>query len=134
MTFRTYGFESLEAWKRSREFRVLIKKLSDRFPRSELFGLTSQIRRSSGSVSYNLVEGSAKQSGKDQARFTNMAAASLMECLDQLIEAYDLGYLNEEEYALLRKKIDKIMYLINGLYRSQCRSTTNLSDRIDPLV
>lgn len=74
-----YSFEKLDVWKKARILTGTIYKISAKFPPEERFGLTSQIRRASVSVCSNLAEGSGRVSGKEQARFTEIAYSSLLE-------------------------------------------------------
>jgi four helix bundle protein len=127
MSHHIYSFEKLEIWKLARQYRIDIKRITDSFPDTEKFGLTRQIRRSSSSICYNLAEGSSKMSPIDQARYTNIAGSSLIESLDQLIEAYDLEYINEAKYIEFRLKVDTLMKLISSLYTSQITRTRTKS-------
>lgn len=84
-------------------------KLTQTFPKSEQFNLTSQIRRAIGSVTANLVEGSGRAGDRDRARFTNYAYSSALEVLDHLIAAYDLEFIDEDQYVGYRIKLDKLI-------------------------
>ena len=116
---RTFSFEKLIAWQRGRELAVLIYRITKAFPKEELFGLTSQMRRCSISIASNLAEGSGRVSFKDKARFTEIAYGSSLELLNQVILSSDLEYINEEEYIQIREKISDVNMLIDGLYKSQ---------------
>ena len=116
---RVFSFEKLIAWQKGRELAVLIYKTTKQFPKDELFGLTSQMRRCSISIASNLAEGSGRISFKDKARFTEIAYSSSLELLNQVILSTDLEYINEKEYTLLREKIVEVNMLIDGLYKSQ---------------
>lgn len=70
---RTFSFEKLDVWKLSRNFSINIYEISRNFPEGEKYGLTSQIRRAVVSVSSNIAEGSARSSGVEQSRFTEIA-------------------------------------------------------------
>ena len=67
---RVYSFEKLEVWQLARKLTANIYKISKIFPEDEKFGLTSQIRRAAISITSNIAEGSSRQTGKEQARFT----------------------------------------------------------------
>ena len=90
-----YTFETLDTWKKSIEFAKIIYKITDSFPNSEKFGLVSQIRRAVVSVSSNIAEGSAKQSLREQAKFTEISIGSLFEVLNQIIIAYELKFIKK---------------------------------------
>jgi four helix bundle protein len=130
MKFHTYSFEKLEVWQLAREIRVDIYRLTGGFPREEQFNLTSQIRRAIGSVSANLVEGSGRATDKDRSRFTNNAYSSALEVLDHLIAAFDLNFIDEEQYRSHRVKLDKLINKLNAYYKYQLGRDSSLGDRI----
>ena len=101
-----FGFEKLEVWQNSIQLSKLIYNLTLSFPKEETYGLTSQIRRAMISVSSNIAEGSSKNSLKDQARFSEIAFGSLLEVLNQIILAFELSYISEENYIDCRNKIE----------------------------
>jgi four helix bundle protein len=90
-------FEDLEVWQKSRELTLSIYQLTKKFPAEELYGLVSQMRRASISVSSNIAEGFARRQVKDKERFYVIASASLSELLSQLIVSEDLGYITPNE-------------------------------------
>ena len=94
---RVFSFEKLIAWQKSRELALLIFETTKQFPKDELFGLTSQMRRCSISISSNLAEGSGRNSFKDKARFTEIAYSSSLELLNQIILSFDFEYISETE-------------------------------------
>jgi four helix bundle protein len=126
--FYTYSFEKLEVWQATRVFKQSIYQITQKFPREELFGLSMQIRKSSGSITANLAEGSGRASDKDRAHFTNIAYSSALETIDHLITAFDLEYVSEEIYADLRLKLDEILNKLNSLYKYQIGRGENLKN------
>ena len=118
---RKYSFEKLEVWREAISLTKDIYIASNNFPKEEMFGLTSQIRRAVVSISSNIAEGSSRTSLKDQARFTEIAYGSLMEVLNQLILANELKYVDEEKYISLREKIEDLSTKVNSLKISQKR-------------
>ncbi len=118
-----FGFEKLEVWQNSIQLSKLIYYLTLSFPKEETYGLTSQIRRAMISVSSNIAEGSSKNSLKDQARFSEIAFGSLLEVLNQIILAYELSYISEENYIDCRNKIEIISRQLNALRKSQMDRT-----------
>jgi four helix bundle protein len=116
---KTFSFEKLIAWQKARELAYEINKITKLFPKDELFGLTSQMRRCAVSIASNLAEGSGRNSMKDKARFTEIAFGSALELLNQLILSFDFEYLEEQKYIAIREKITEVTVLINGLYKSQ---------------
>ena len=118
-----FGFEKLEVWQNSIQLSKLIYYLTLSFPKEETYGLTSQIRRAMISVSSNIAEGSSKNSLKDQARFSEIAFGSLLEVLNQIILAFELSYISEENYIDCRNKIEIISRQLNALRKSQMDRT-----------
>ncbi|WP_246516214.1 four helix bundle protein [Aequorivita echinoideorum] len=95
---RIFSFEKLNVWQKSRQLSIKINEITQEFPSEERFGLSSQMRRASVSISSNIAEGSGRHSFKDQARFTEIAYSSVLELLNQVILSNDLKYLADEEY------------------------------------
>lgn len=88
-----YSFEDLDVWILASELAVDIYKTTENFPKSELFGLTSQLRRASISVSSNIAEGSGRSTQNDKAHFSVMAYGSLMEVQSQLLISEKLNLI-----------------------------------------
>tara|TARA_R110001632_G_scaffold55094_2_gene134915 strand:- start:17030 stop:17392 length:363 start_codon:yes stop_codon:yes gene_type:complete len=116
---KIYSFEKLNVWKESLELVTSIYKITNNFPREEKFGLISQIRRATVSVSSNLAEGTSRKTNKDKAHFTTISYSSAMEVLNQLIISKELDYISENDYILVRQRIEKITNMLNSLRNSQ---------------
>jgi len=114
-----FGFEKLVVWQQSIEFVRKIYKSTTNFPKTELYGLTSQIKRAAISIPANIAEGSTRKSFKDQARFSEIAFGSLIETLNHLIIAEQLNYLSSEILDELRLDIENLSRQINALKNSQ---------------
>lgn len=114
-----FGFEKLNVWQESMEFTVSLYKITEKFPKTEIYSLIDQIRRSSSSISANVAEGCSRNSKKDQAHFTTIAYCSLMEVLNHLILAFKLSYIDENTLKELRKQIDSIAHKLISLRRYQ---------------
>jgi four helix bundle protein len=119
---KTYSFEKLIVWQKARNLAGVIYKSSMNFPKEELFGLTSQMRRCGISISSNIAEGSGRQNAKDKARFTEIAYSSALELLNQLIIAKDLEYVSAENYTLIRTELEETTFLLDSLRKSQLKS------------
>ena len=113
-----FRFEKLDCWKLARGFSDDIYKASKCFPKDEVFGLTSQIRRAAVSVSSNIAEGSGRNSDADFSHFLEIAYASLMEVISQLYLALDQEYVTEEQVDNLKITADKLAGKIVGLSKS----------------
>ena len=120
-----YSFERLEVWKESIKLVKLIYDITKSFPVSEKYGLTSQLRRASVSISSNLAEGTSRNTDKDKAHFTTLSFSSSMEVLNQLIIAKELNFIKEIDYIVIRKQISKITNMLNSLRNSQLNKKIN---------
>jgi four helix bundle protein len=105
----------LIVWQKSHKLVLKIYEITKDFPKDELFGLTSQIRRASVSVPSNIVEGKARGSYKEYKRFLLMARGSLEEVKYQLLLAKDLYYIEESKYESILKIADEVGKMLNGL-------------------
>ena len=130
MTYKTYSFEKLEVWQLARLLKKEIYKATYAFPKEELYGLTSQIRRSSSSITTNLEEGSGRASNVDKAHFTNIAYSSALETIDHLMTGFDLEFLGENDYVDFRHRLDLIIAKLNGLYRYQLNDEESLKKKL----
>lgn len=118
---KTYSFENLLVWQKSRVLAKEIYEITSTFPKEELFGMTSQMRRCSISIPSNLAEGSSRRTNKDKARFTEIAFGSGLELLNQLIIALDLNYIEESKYLEIRIKLQEVTFLLDALQKAQLK-------------
>lgn len=118
---KTFSFENLLVWQKSRILTREIYKITSTFPKEELFGMTSQMRRCSISIPSNLAEGSSRRTNKDKARFTEIAFGSGLELLNQLIIALDLNYITENQYLEIRIKLQEVTFLLDALQKAQLK-------------
>ncbi|HEX5654900.1 MAG TPA: four helix bundle protein [Chitinophagaceae bacterium] len=121
MAIHLFSFEKLESWQLSRKLAHNIYQITNKFPSEEKFAMVSQLRRAAVSVAANIAEGSTRISPKDQAHFTSLAYSSLMELLNHLIIAFDLGYLGEKELSVYRKNIRLLSVKLSNLKYSQLK-------------
>lgn len=110
-------FTGLLVWQKAHAFVLEVYRTSATFPRSEIFGLTAQIRRSSLSVPANIAEGT-KKSRSDFRRYLKIAEGSLEETKYYLIVARDLGYIDKAKYLELSTKANEIGFLLHRLHSS----------------
>lgn len=108
-------FEDLVVWQKSHNLVLEIYKLTKSFPRYELFGLVSQIRRSAVSVPANIAEGFRRKGRADKLRFFNISQGSLEETRYYLILANDLGYAETKR---LLGDVDEVGRILNAYMRS----------------
>ena len=109
------AFKKLIVWKRAHTLTLAIYRLSDKFPRQEMFGLTSQIRRSSASVGANIAEGYGLGSAGNYLRHLKIAVGSLAETEYHIELAHDLAYISTEDYLRLSELIREVGYLLSRL-------------------
>lgn len=91
-------FEKLEVWKLSIQFSTDIYKLTSSFPSNELYGLTSQLRRASTSISLNIAEGSGRTTDTEFARFLDISVGSALECVSALHICLNLQLISKEQF------------------------------------
>jgi len=111
-------YHDLLVWKRTMEFVKLAYRLSLLFPKEELYGLVSQLRRAAVSVLANIVEGRGKATDKDFLRFLYISKGSLNECQCFIELAKELDYINQQQFDFIEKKRGEIGYLLFKLIKS----------------
>ena len=107
----------LIVWQKSHGLVLKIYDITKNFPKDELFGLTSQIRRAAVSVPSNIVEGKARGSNNEYRRFLLIARGSLEEVKYQLLLSKDLNYIDECRYEEVFSLTEDVGKLINGVIR-----------------
>lgn len=114
----TKGYHKLLVCQKLRIFIKDIYAISERFPRNEIFGLTSQLRRAAISALLNIVEGQRRQSKKDFLHFLDISDASLVEVEACLEIALDLSYLSVDEFDTIDAQRKEVMYMLVSLIKS----------------
>jgi four helix bundle protein len=110
--------KDLDAWQKSIELVKNVYELTKSFPQSELYGLSSQIRRAAVSIPSNIAEGAARQTTKEFIRFLYVAQGSLSELETQVIVSESLLYIDHDESAAILGKMSVIRAQLAGLMRS----------------
>jgi four helix bundle protein len=105
-------FRKQKVWEKSHQLTLAIYKASEEFPREELYGLTSQIRRASSSIPANIAEGCGKNGEAELARFFQIARGSASELEYHLLLARDLDFLPVSEYERLTKELGEIQRML----------------------
>ena len=113
-----FRFQNLNVWQEARVLNRTIYRLTRSFPRREIFGMTSQIRRASVSISTNIAEGSGRNSDKDFAHFLEQGYGSLMETASLFFLAFDEEYVSEAQVNPLFDDMEKLAKGIAALNRS----------------
>jgi len=120
-----YRFEKLRVWQKAMDFCVKVYEETRNFPKEELYGITSQIRRSATSIPLNIAEGSACKSKKGFVQFLYVALRSQYEVVTTIKLANRLGYINAKSNQELEEKIAEIGRLIQALINSLEKKSNN---------
>jgi four helix bundle protein len=112
------GYHKLLIWQRSRELVKLVYLHTDNFPKSEEFGLKSQLRRAAVSVVLNIVEGYRRSSTKDFLHFLNIANGSLSELEAGLEISQDLDFMTDDVYVQIEIKRSEVGFLLHQFVKS----------------
>ena len=112
------GYKRLIVWNRAHELVVKTYKVTDNFPKNEIFGLTSQMRRSAVSVPANIIEGYSRKSVKEKLNFYNIARASLSELEYYIDLSFELNYFDKKSYDQLLNARAEVGRLLNGFINS----------------
>jgi four helix bundle protein len=109
------SYRELIAWQKAMDLVVRVYEGTKTFPREEIYGLTSQLRRAAVSIPSNIAEGQGRRSSKGFIQFLGIAYGSLQETETQIILATRLGYLRDEQESQLLAQCAEVGKLINGL-------------------
>jgi four helix bundle protein len=106
------NFKKLKVWEKGHQLTLVVYRLTARFPKEELYGLTSQMRRASVSIVSNIAEGCGRDGRPDFGRFLQLATGSASELEYQLLLAYNLNYLKPEEYQDTEKAVVEVKRML----------------------
>ena len=118
------SYKDLQVWQKAIQLVTDVYTLTKSFPKEDMYGLTSQMRRSAISIPSNIAEGQSKRSTKDYIRFLNIAYGSCAELETQLCISQNLNYAASEQILALSDKGSEISRMINGLINSLENSLT----------
>ena len=118
-------FTDLDAWKEAHKLTLLIYNYTKSFPKSEIFGLTSQLRRASVSVESCIAEGFYRFHYKERVNFYYKSRGSLAEVHSQSITSKDLGYLADNSFEKIFEQLEVTSKVLNGLIRSTIRRSNS---------
>ena len=114
--------KGLKVWQKGHKLALAAYGVSRGFPRSETYGLTSQLRRSAASVPANIAEGCGRNSGAELARFLEIALGSASELEYHLLLAHDLTYIDDYDYASTNAQVTEVKKMLSSLI-ARLRST-----------
>ncbi|PWN65837.1 four helix bundle protein [Chryseobacterium viscerum] len=112
------NFKELIVWQKSIDFVTEMYRITETFPKTEIYGLISQIRRAAVSIPSNIAEGNSRRSKPDYLQFLKISRGSCAEVETQLIISKNLNFLNEDDYLKLNEGIIEISKMLNGLINS----------------
>ncbi|TRX72377.1 four helix bundle protein [Carboxylicivirga sp. M1479] len=111
---RKHNFKGLQIWQKGRVLVKDIYQLTSEFPKSELYGLVSQMRRASVSIPSNIAEGSGRKTSKEFSRFLEIAYSSALELETQLYLSFDLSFISESTLDEFLFKIEEVQKMISS--------------------
>jgi four helix bundle protein len=106
------GYQKLIVWQEARKLVTLVYQLTESFPRSEEFGLKSQLRRAVVSILANIAEGWLRKSPKDKIRFLEIAQGSLLEVETEGLVAFDINYWTNDQLQKFNDQKSKVAFLL----------------------
>ena len=112
------NYQQLTVWQKAMKLVVTIYQLTELFPKTEIYGLTSQMRRAAVSIPSNIAEGSRRGTRKDYRQFVLNAYGSGAELETQIEIAKQLGFAKEYNYTQVSSLLDEVMRMLNGLEKS----------------
>jgi len=112
------SYQDLDVWKKAMELVMDIYKVTQTFPKEELYGLANQLRRASVSVPANIAEGWGRGTTKEYIQFLRIARGSLLEVETLMTIAHNLGYVNAQDQDPILQKILEISKMMNALINS----------------
>jgi len=110
-------FRKQKVWQKSHKLTLDVYKVTERFPKAEIYGLTNQIRRSCASIPANIAEGCGRNSEADFSRFLQMAMGSATELEYHLLLSHDLGILNDADFENLSKETVAVKKMLTSFIK-----------------
>lgn len=114
----SFKFEKLIVWQKAVDLSDVVNQVTKRFPKDEIYILTSQMKRAADSVSLNIAEGSTGQSNPEFNRFLGIALRSAIEVVGCIFLAKRRGYISDIDFDKIYKMCEEILVMINSLRNS----------------
>jgi len=111
-------FKELKVWQKSIQLVTTIYSATSSFPKEEIYGITSQIRRCAISIPSNIAEGAGRGTKKDFSHFLDVAKGSSFELETQLIISKEIGFIHHNSFASILSELEEIQKMITGLQKS----------------
>jgi four helix bundle protein len=112
------NYKELKVWQQSYTLCLEVYRLTKEFPKEELYGLTSQARRSAVSISSNIAEGYGRRTKPDYIRSLYIAYGSVCELDTQILLSRDLGYIQAKDRDILEQKVGEVERMLKGLIKA----------------
>ncbi len=109
------SYKELIVWQKAIDLTVKIYKITSKFPRTELFGLTDQIRRSAVAIASNIAEGNCRGHISEYIQYLQIAFASGAELETQLLISYKVNYLSKETFSEINSLLDEVLRMLNAM-------------------
>ncbi|MBU4360371.1 four helix bundle protein [Candidatus Parcubacteria bacterium] len=127
MSEKITSFTKLIAWQKGHQLILEIYQVTKDFPKEEMFGLISQLRRAVVSYTSNIAEGFSRQTYKNKAHFYSISLGSLTEVQNQLLIAKDVGYIEDEKFNELASSTVELSKITNGLIKASRNKINSLN-------
>jgi len=111
------GFRDLQVWAKSHALTLTVYRATSSFPKEELYGLTSQMRRSSASIPANIAEGCGRSGNGEFHRFLQISTGSASELEYHILLARDLGFLAQGDFESLTGQVQEVKKMLAGLIK-----------------
>ncbi len=108
------SFKELIVWQEAHKLVLMIYEITKKFPKDEIFGLSSQIKRAAISITSNIAEGFIRSGKKEKMQFNLYSKGSLIEVENQIITAKDVGYISQDEFNKIDSQITRVHKLLNA--------------------
>lgn len=118
MVEKIKSFSDLKTWQEGHTLVLMVYKSTKSFPKEEIFGITSQMRRCAVSITSNVAEGFSRRNSKEKIQFYYISLGSITELQNQLVVCRDLNYLGNEDFKKIAEQTVLVQKLLNGLMKS----------------
>src|SRR5436309_5837813 len=112
------NYRDLQVWKKAHDLTLELYRVSQRFPREEIYGITGQLRRAAVSIGANLAEGCGRRTSSELARFVRIAMGSASELDYHLLLCRDLGYMKDEDFKRVESELTEVRKMLTSFLNS----------------
>jgi four helix bundle protein len=112
------NYRDLQVWKKAHDLTLALYRISQRFPREEIYGITGQLRRAAVSIGANLAEGCGRRTSTELARFVRIAMGSASELDYHLLLSRDLGFINGDDFTRSEAELTEVRKMLTSFLQS----------------